>query len=175
MVIPVEPRKPECTAPGAGVPLHCNTSIAMRGCQQARLKSDRVLIVERRPPGKRRSRPSLWGVLNEIDAQDPGGSSGRRRVCLWLVSKRPSKTNARLRVQGTFRRLSGALHAAKKQAVVIRYYVIRTPIFIPWNCLQIADAKFPMRRHLRFSVPSTNAFFFVPLGTGRLLLTSVGR
>jgi hypothetical protein len=51
-----------------------------------------------------------------------------------------------------------------------RYYLIRTPIFIPWNCLQIADAKFPMRRHLRFTVPSTKVTFFVPQETGRLLL-----
>ena len=56
-----------------------------------------------------------------------------------------------------------------------RYYVIRTPIFIPWNCIQITDAKFPMRRHLRFSVLSTKAMFFVPRETGRLLLTSAGR
>jgi len=56
-----------------------------------------------------------------------------------------------------------------------RYYVIKTPIFIPWNCIQITDAKFPMRRHLRFSVLSTKAMFFVPRETGRLLLTSVGR
>ena len=56
-----------------------------------------------------------------------------------------------------------------------RYHVIRTPIFIPWNCIQISDAKFPMRRHLLFSVPSNKAAFFVPRETGRLLLTSAGR
>jgi hypothetical protein len=56
-----------------------------------------------------------------------------------------------------------------------RYHVIRTPIFIPWKCLQIADAKFPMRRYLRFSVPANKATFFVPRETGRLLLTRVGR
>jgi hypothetical protein len=55
-----------------------------------------------------------------------------------------------------------------------RYYVIRTSIFIPWNCIQITDAKFPMRRHLRFSVLPTKAMFFVPRETGRLLLTSAG-
>jgi|SRR5580704_11937330 hypothetical protein len=52
-----------------------------------------------------------------------------------------------------------------------RYYVIRTPILIPWNCLQIRDAKFPMRGHLRFSVPANKATFFIPRDTGRLLLT----
>jgi hypothetical protein len=56
-----------------------------------------------------------------------------------------------------------------------RYYVIRTPIFVPWNCLQIGDAKFPMRGHLRFNVPSNKATFFIPREIGRLLLTSVGR
>ena len=53
-----------------------------------------------------------------------------------------------------------------------RYYAIRTPIFIPWNCLQIGDAKFPMRGHLRFSVSSNRATFFVPRETGRLLLAT---
>jgi hypothetical protein len=55
-----------------------------------------------------------------------------------------------------------------------RYYVIRTPIFIPWNCLQVAKAKFPMRAHLRFQVPSNKATFFVPQETGRLLLQTAG-
>jgi hypothetical protein len=55
-----------------------------------------------------------------------------------------------------------------------RYHVIRTPILIPWNCIQISDARFPMRGHLRFSVPSNKATFFVPRETGRLLLTSAG-
>jgi hypothetical protein len=56
-----------------------------------------------------------------------------------------------------------------------RNYAIRTPIFIPWDCMQIGDAKFPMRGHLRFSVPSNKATFFVPRETGRLLLISGGR
>jgi hypothetical protein len=56
-----------------------------------------------------------------------------------------------------------------------RYYAIRTPIFIPWNCLQIDDARFPMPGCLRFTVPANKATFFVPRETGRLLLTNVGR
>jgi hypothetical protein len=56
-----------------------------------------------------------------------------------------------------------------------RYYVIRTPIFIPWNRMQIANAKFPMQKHLRFSVSSSKANFFIPRETGRRLLMSVGR
>ena len=56
-----------------------------------------------------------------------------------------------------------------------RHYVIRTPMFIPWKCLQIGDAKFPLRGYLRFSVPANKATFFVPRETGRMLLTRVGR
>jgi hypothetical protein len=56
-----------------------------------------------------------------------------------------------------------------------RYHVIRTPIFIPWDCIRIADAKFPLRGHLRFSVPSNKATFFIPREVGRLVLASAGR
>jgi hypothetical protein len=56
-----------------------------------------------------------------------------------------------------------------------RYHVIRTPIFIPWDCMQIGDAKFPLRGHLRFSVPANKATFFIPREAGRLLLTRAGR
>jgi hypothetical protein len=38
-----------------------------------------------------------------------------------------------------------------------RYYVIRTPIFIPWNCVQIADAKFPMRGNLAYQISPRSA------------------
>jgi len=72
--------------------------------------------------------------------------------------------------------LSSSIDALKKnRRWSFRYYVIRTPIFIPWNCMQIGDAKFPMRGHLRFSVPSNKANFFIPREVGRLLLTSAGR
>jgi hypothetical protein len=56
-----------------------------------------------------------------------------------------------------------------------RYHVIRTPILIPWNCLRIGDAKFPMRSHLRFSVPANKTTFFIPREAARGLLASVGR
>jgi hypothetical protein len=56
-----------------------------------------------------------------------------------------------------------------------RYYVIKTPILIPWSRMEIGDAKFPIRGHLRFSVPSNKANFFVPREIGRLLLSRVGR
>lgn len=51
-----------------------------------------------------------------------------------------------------------------------RHHAIKTPLFIPWRCLEIADAKFPMRSYLRFSVPTAEATFFVPRDTGRRLL-----
>lgn len=66
-----------------------------------------------------------------------------------------------------------ALAASRRWS--FRYYAIRTPIFIPWKSLEISDAKFPMRRHLRFKVPSNKAIFFVPRETGRLLLAGAGR
>ncbi len=56
-----------------------------------------------------------------------------------------------------------------------RYYVIRTPIFIPWHCIRIRDARFPMLRYLRFNVPSNKATFFVPRATGCQLLKNAGR
>ena len=56
-----------------------------------------------------------------------------------------------------------------------RYYAIRTPIFIPWRRIHIGEAKFPMHSHLRFSVPSNKASFFVPRETGRRLLEKAGR
>jgi len=56
-----------------------------------------------------------------------------------------------------------------------RYYAIRTPIFIPWNSMQIGDAKFPMQGHLRFSVPSINIIVFIPRETASLLLIRGGQ
>jgi hypothetical protein len=66
-----------------------------------------------------------------------------------------------------------ALEASRRWS--FRYYAIRTPILIPWKSLEVGDAKFPMRGHLRFTVPSNRAIFFVPRETGRLLLASAGR
>jgi len=72
--------------------------------------------------------------------------------------------------------MSSSIDAMKKnRRWSFRYYVIRTPMFIPWNCMQISDAKFPMRGHLRFNVPSNKATFFIPRETGRLLLENAGR
>jgi hypothetical protein len=85
-------------------------------------------------------------------------------------------TDCMLGANGDGLYMSSSVEAlGKNRRWSFRYYVIRTPLFIPWNCIQISDAKFPMRRHLRFSVPSNKAIFFVPRETGRLLLTSAGR
>jgi hypothetical protein len=71
--------------------------------------------------------------------------------------------------------MSSSIEAVNKsRRWSFRYYSIRTPIFIPWDCIQIADAKFPMRRYLRFHVPSNKATFFVPRETGRQLLRNAG-
>jgi hypothetical protein len=56
-----------------------------------------------------------------------------------------------------------------------RYYVIRTPILIPWDQLQYAQAKFPLKQSVRFTVPSNKATFFVPRETAELLLNRAGR
>ena len=72
--------------------------------------------------------------------------------------------------------MSSSTDALKKnRRWSFRYYVIRTPVLIPWNCIEIGNAKFPMRGHLRFNVPSNKATFFIPRETGRLLLENAGR
>ena len=55
------------------------------------------------------------------------------------------------------------------------YYVLRTPLLIPWNRLQYSQAKFPLRDYVRFSVPSNNTTFFVPRPTAEVLLTRADR
>lgn len=72
--------------------------------------------------------------------------------------------------------MSSSIDALKRnRRWSFRYYVIGTPIFIPWHCIQIRDAKFPMLKYLRFNVPSNKATFFVPRETGRRLLNTAGR
>ena len=72
--------------------------------------------------------------------------------------------------------LSSSIDALEKnRRWSFRYHVIRTPIFIPWKSMQIGDARFPLRGHLRFTVPSNKTTFFIPRETGRLLLASAGR
>jgi hypothetical protein len=68
---------------------------------------------------------------------------------------------------------TGALERNRRWS--FRYHVIRTPILIPWNCLLIGDAKFPMRGHLRFSVPANKTTFLIPREAARRVLASVGR
>jgi hypothetical protein len=72
--------------------------------------------------------------------------------------------------------MSSSIDALKKnRRWTFRQHVIRTPIFIPWNRMQLTDARFPMRGHLRFSVPSNKATFFIPREIGQLLFASAGR
>ncbi len=43
-----------------------------------------------------------------------------------------------------------------------RYRVLKTPIFIPWSRLTWANAKFPLRGDLRFTVTRSRLCFFLP-------------
>jgi hypothetical protein len=72
--------------------------------------------------------------------------------------------------------MSSSIEALKKSRQwSLRYYAIKTRIFIPWDRIRISDAKFPLRRYLRFNVPSNKATFFVPRETGRRLAKNAGR
>jgi hypothetical protein len=59
-------------------------------------------------------------------------------------------------------------------------YMVKTPIFIPWNCLRYGGSTFPLRGYIRFDVPSlkigfSTIAFFIPRETGQLLLKRVER
>ncbi len=59
-------------------------------------------------------------------------------------------------------------------------YIVRTPMFIPWTCLRCSDARPPLRRYMRFDVPSLKiglgtVCFFVPRETAEQLLLTAGR
>lgn len=53
--------------------------------------------------------------------------------------------------------------------------VMRSPVFIPWERLDIGPARFPLRDHVRFRVSSNKAVFFVPRQTAVTLLLRAGR
>jgi hypothetical protein len=50
-----------------------------------------------------------------------------------------------------------------------RSQAIHNPVLIPWNCLSVAAARFPLRGYFRITVPSNKATFFIPKETGRRL------
>jgi hypothetical protein len=56
-----------------------------------------------------------------------------------------------------------------------RSHAIRTPVLIPWNCLLITDASFPLRAYFRITVLSNKATFFIPKEAGGLLLANARR
>jgi hypothetical protein len=96
---------------------------------------------------------------------------GAMKHCIVRFPLDERSTDCMLGANGDGLYMSSSVDALEKnRRWSFRYYVIRTPIFIPWNCLQIRDAKFPMAGHLRFSVPSNKAIFFIPRQVGRLLL-----
>jgi hypothetical protein len=59
-------------------------------------------------------------------------------------------------------------------------YMVRTPLFIPWNCLRPVESTLPLADYIRFDVPSLKigagcVCFFIPRETGELLLKSAGQ
>ena len=101
---------------------------------------------------------------------------GALQACIIRFPLDEASTEAVLgaNIEGLF--MSSSIEALKRnRRWSFRYYLIRTPVFIPWHCIQVRDAKFPMLRHLRFTVPSTKATFFIPRETGRRLLKDAGR
>jgi|ERR1700677_1847025 hypothetical protein len=85
-------------------------------------------------------------------------------------------TDALLGANGAGLYMSSSIEALKQnRRWSFRYYVIRTPIFIPWHCIETRDGRFPMRKYLVFTVPSNKATFLVPRETGRELLEQAGR
>jgi len=100
---------------------------------------------------------------------------GRLESCLIRFSLDEASTDTELGVNGEGLFMSSSSDALiRNKRWSFRYHVIRTPLFIPWHCLQVRDAKFPMRRYLRFDVPSNQATFFIPRETGARLLKSAG-
>jgi len=55
------------------------------------------------------------------------------------------------------------------------YDVLRTPLFIPWEQLEYAQAKFPLKQNVRFTVPANQATFFMPRAAAERLLQRAGR
>jgi hypothetical protein len=55
------------------------------------------------------------------------------------------------------------------------YYVLRTPLFIPWEQLEYAQARFPLKQSVRFAVPVNKAVFFMPRAAAERLLQRAGR
>lgn len=79
-------------------------------------------------------------------------------------------TECMLGANGTGLYLSSSADAVKRnKRWSFRYHVIGTPLFIPWESMQVADAKFPLRRYLRFRA-SNKAIFFIPREAARSLL-----
>ena len=59
-------------------------------------------------------------------------------------------------------------------------YMVRRPLFIPWDSLQYSESKPPMRGYIRFDVPSLRigrsaVCFFIRREIGVQLLSGVGR
>ena len=118
-------------------------------------------------------RNDLRRLTRDFASKEP--FDGVLRSCMVRFPLDEASTDCAIGANGTGLYMSSSKDAQENnRRWSFRYYAIRTPIFIPWSCMQIRDAKFPMRGHLRFSVPSNKATFFVPREAGRLLLADAG-
>jgi hypothetical protein len=100
---------------------------------------------------------------------------GALERCLVRFPLDETSTDCALGADSTGLYMSSPIEALEKnRRWSFRYHMIRIPVFIPWNCVRIHAAKWPMRGYLRFDVPSNKATFFVPRETCSLLLANGG-
>src|SRR5580698_4041952 len=108
-----------------------------------------------------RHRNDLRRLTRDFALQGPFDGALERCLVRFPVDETSTDCVLGANSQGLY--MSSPIEALEKNTRwSFRYHVIRTPIFIPWNRMQIRDAKFPMRKYLRVDVPSVKATFFVP-------------
>jgi hypothetical protein len=119
-------------------------------------------------------RNDLRRLTRDFARQQP--FDGKLHACLVRFPLDDTKTDCLLGANDAGLYMTSSSAALKSNGRwSVRYYVIRTPLFIPWSCVQVGDAKFPLRGYFRFSVPSNKATFFVPREIGERLLGDAGR
>lgn len=111
------------------------------------------------------------------DYSRPEPFAGVLEKCLIRFPAGEAKTDGMLGANSEGLYLSSSAEAIEmsKRWMGKRYYVVRTPILIPWDQMQYCEAKFPLQEYVRFTVPSNKATFFVPRETADLLLGRAGR
>jgi hypothetical protein len=119
-------------------------------------------------------RNDLRRLIRDYACKEP--FHGALEACIIRFPLDEEGTDAVLGANGEGLYLSSSADALdRNRRWAFRYYAIRTPIFIPWGSIRIHDARFPMRKYLRFNVRSSGATFFVPREAGRRLLGNAGR